>query len=176
MLLMFYQKVILIPLDDVLNVVRNDALIRVHITLINILDNSNVPVVLADTHGACHLEAKLIKEALNNLPLEKLELLIIENVGNLVCPASFDLGTNYNIVIASVPEGDDKPYKYPKMFKGADIVILNKTDYLKSEPFNLEYFTRGVEILNQNTQIFPLSCKTDESVNKWINWIKDKLA
>lgn len=140
------------------------------------IQETGVPVELADTKGACHLEAHLILTAANKLPLQTLDLLIVENVGNLVCPASFDLGVDLNIVIASVPEGDDKPYKYPKMYKGADIILLNKIDYLETESFDLDYFTQGIKVLNPKVKIFPISCKTGTGIDAWITWLEKEVV
>lgn len=132
-----------------------------------------VPVVLAHTGGSCHLDSIMMEQALNNLDLEHIDIAIVENVGNLICPANFYLGTHKNVVIASVPEGDDKPYKYPSMFKGADIVLLNKCDYLGHEAFHLEYFEKGIHQLQQNIPIMPISAKTGEGFDGWIAWMND---
>jgi len=130
-----------------------------------------IPVVLAHTGGSCHLDSTMMKKALRKLTLLQDDLLIVENVGNLICPASFYLGTAKNVVIASVPEGDDKPYKYPTMFRGADIVLLNKNDYLANEDFNKEYFLKGIRMLNPNIRIISMSCKTLDGVEDWVKWI-----
>lgn len=132
-------------------------------------------VVLANTGGDCHLDAVMVDKALQNLNLAGVQLLIIENVGNLVCPAGFALGTHKNVVIASVPEGDDKPYKYPGMYKGADVVILNKVDYLAYQPFDLNYFSRGVMQVNPEVKIFPLSCRTGEGFAEWTTWLESQI-
>jgi hydrogenase nickel incorporation protein HypB len=98
-------------------------------------------------------------------------LLIVENVGNLVCPASFKLGTHKNILVASIPEGDDKPYKYPGMYRGVDIVVINKIDLMPYVDFNMEYFLNGIEVLNPGVITFSLSCRTGEGVESWIKWL-----
>lgn len=131
--------------------------------------------VQINTGGECHLDAVMLHGALNELDLESMDLLIVENVGNLICPMSFKLGTHRNILIASVPEGDDKPYKYPGMYRGVDALVINKIDLLPYVPFDMEYFRRGVEILNPGLVTFPLSCRTGEGVEGWISWIKDAL-
>jgi len=131
--------------------------------------------VQINTGGECHLDAVMLHGALNELDLESMDLLIVENVGNLICPMSFKLGTHRNILIASVPEGDDKPYKYPGMYRGVDGLVINKIDLLPYVPFDMEYFRRGVEILNPGLVTFPLSCRTGEGVEGWISWIKDAL-
>jgi hydrogenase nickel incorporation protein HypB len=135
-----------------------------------------VPAVQINTGGTCHLDAVMLQEALPRLPLQELDLLIVENVGNLVCPASFDLGVNRNILIASVPEGDDKPYKYPVMYRGVDVVLLNKTDVLDAFDFDVDYFRRGVEALNPGLTFLPLSCKTGEGIGAWLTWLREEIA
>jgi hydrogenase nickel incorporation protein HypB len=128
--------------------------------------------VQINTGGNCHLDSAMIEAGLNQLPLQSLDLVIIENVGNLVCPAAFELGTNARVLIASIPEGDDKPYKYPGMYRGVDVLILNKTDLKPYVPFDEDYFRKGVTLLNPGLVIFPLSCKTGEGFEPWIEWIK----
>ena len=136
---------------------------------------AGMPAVQINTGGDCHLDAVMISQAFSDLPLDELSLLIVENVGNLICPAAFRLGTHANILIASVPEGDDKPYKYPNIYRGIDALILNKTDLLPYVQFNLDYFQQGVKILNPEAAFFPLSCKTDEGVSAWIDWLSSKI-
>jgi hydrogenase nickel incorporation protein HypB len=135
-----------------------------------------IPAVQINTGGACHLDAVMLQEALPRLSLEELDLLIVENVGNLVCPASFELGVHRKVLIASVPEGDDKPYKYPVMYRGVDVVILNKTDVLDAFDFDVDYFRRGVEALNPDLRFLPLSCKTGEGVESWLAWLRKEIA
>lgn len=137
---------------------------------------SGIPVVQINTGGTCHLDAVMLQEALPQLPLEDLELLIVENVGNLVCPASFDLGVHRNVLIASIPEGDDKPYKYPVMYRGVDVVLLNKIDVLDVFDFDIEYFRRGVEALNPGLTFLPLSCKTGQGIEAWLMWLREEIA
>jgi len=131
--------------------------------------------VQINTGGECHLDAAMLHEALPKLDLEKTDLLIVENVGNLVCPASFPLGTHKSILIASTPEGDDKPYKYPGMYRGVDALIINKVDLLPYVAFDMEFFRRGVEILNPGLVTFPLSCRSGEGVENWLNWVMGSL-
>jgi hydrogenase nickel incorporation protein HypB len=131
--------------------------------------------VQINTGGECHLDAVMLHAALPQLALEEIDLLIVENVGNLVCPASFQLGTHRSILIASIPEGDDKPYKYPGMYRGVDVLVINKIDLLPYVSFNMEFFRRGVEILNPGIQTFPLSCRTGEGMEAWIEWILGKV-
>jgi hydrogenase nickel incorporation protein HypB len=137
---------------------------------------SGVPVVQVNTGGTCHLDAVMLEQALPQLPLEELDLLIVENVGNLVCPASFDLGVHRNVLIASVPEGDDKPYKYPVMYRGVDVVLLNKIDVLDVFDFDVGYFRRGVEALNPGLAFLPLSCKTGEGMGVWLTWLREEIV
>ena len=135
-----------------------------------------IPSVQINTGGACHLDAAMFQSALPQLPLDELDLLIVENVGNLVCPASFQLGVHRSILIASVPEGDDKPYKYPVMYRGVDAVVLNKMDVMAAFDFDVDYFRRGVEVLNPGLAFFPLSCKTGEGLESWLVWLCDEMG
>ena len=132
---------------------------------------AGMPAVQINTGGQCHLDAVMLGKALPAMPLEEIDLLIVENVGNLICPAAFNLGTHFNVVIASVPEGDDKPYKYPNIYRGIDALILNKTDLLPYIDFDLDYFRQGIEVLNPDVTFFPLSCKTGEGVADWTEWL-----
>ena len=130
-----------------------------------------IPAVQVNTGGGCHLDAVMLQSALAQFDLDKVDLLIVENVGNLVCPANFRLGTHQNVLIASIPEGDDKPYKYPNVYRGVNALIINKTDLLPYVPFNMEYFRRGVEMLNPGVVTFPLSCRTGEGLEAWTQWL-----
>jgi hydrogenase nickel incorporation protein HypB len=131
--------------------------------------------VQINTGGECHLDAVMVNSALKQMSLEGTRLVIIENVGNLVCPASFELGTHKSVLVASIPEGDDKPYKYPGMYRGVDALVINKIDLLPYVPFNMEFFQKGVEILNPGLVTFPLSCKTGEGLEAWIDWIQAQI-
>ena len=135
-----------------------------------------VPAVQINTGGGCHLEAQMVREALAQLPLDDLDLVIIENVGNLVCPAAFQLGAQRAVVIASVPEGADKPYKYPSIYRGIEALVLNKVDLLPYVDFDVDYFRRGIEILNPGVAFFPLSCKTGEGLEDWMRWLEEQAA
>ncbi len=134
-----------------------------------------VPVVQINTGGECHLDANMIQNALNNLPLKEIDLLIIENVGNLVCPAEFNLGEHRKVLVASVPEGDDKPHKYPLMFTTVDAVVLNKTDLLPYVKFNTDAFTKAVKGINAKVAIFPVSCTTGTGIPAWSKWLKAQM-
>jgi hydrogenase nickel incorporation protein HypB len=131
--------------------------------------------VQINTGGQCHLDAGMIQAALKALPLHQVDLLIVENVGNLVCPSSFKLGTHKNILVASIPEGDDKPYKYPGMYQGTDILIINKIDLLPYIPFRMEFFQSGVQALNPGVRTFPMSCLKGDGVESWITWLKEEI-
>jgi hydrogenase nickel incorporation protein HypB len=137
---------------------------------------AGMPAVQVNTGGECHLDALMVEGALDQLPLEELDLVIIENVGNLICPAAFDLGTHSKIVISSIPEGDDKPYKYPNIYRGLDVLIINKIDLLPYLDFDMDYFRQGVEMLNPGLETFALSCKTGEGLENWLSWLKAKLS
>jgi hydrogenase nickel incorporation protein HypB len=127
--------------------------------------------VQINTGGECHLDATMVGAALPRLDLRQTDLLIVENVGNLVCPASFPLGTHKSILIASIPEGDDKPYKYPGIYRGVDALVVNKIDLLPYIPFNMDTFRRGVEMLNPGLETFPLSCRSGEGLQTWLDWV-----
>jgi hydrogenase nickel incorporation protein HypB len=131
-----------------------------------------MPAVQINTGGDCHLDAMMLKNGLAQLPLNTIDLLIVENVGNLVCPAAFNLGTHISVLIASIPEGDDKPYKYPAIYRGVDVLIINKIDLLPYVRFNMEYFRQGVEMLNPGLTTFPVSCATNEGIDAWTSWLK----
>lgn len=135
-----------------------------------------MPAVQINTGGDCHLDAVMLRSGLAQLPLSELDLLIVENVGNLICPAAFHLGTHLNVLIASIPEGDDKPYKYPAIYRGLDVLIINKTDLLPYVRFNMDYFRQGVEMLNPGLTTFAVSCVTDEGMADWLAFLRQKLA
>lgn len=131
--------------------------------------------VQINSGGNCHLDAVMVENALDQMPLESLDLVIIENIGNLICPAGFNLGTHSSVLIASVPEGDDKPYKYPNIYRGLDVLIINKIDLLPYLDFDMDYFRQGVEMLNPGLKTFAVSCKTGEGIENWLQWLKSKL-
>lgn len=133
--------------------------------------NYNVPVVSIVTNGACHLEAKLVQDAIGNLDLNKTELLFIENVGNLVCPAGFDLGENMKIILVSTTEGDDKPLKYPKMFRNSDVMIINKTDLLPYVNCDILKLKNNALDINPELKIFEVSCTSGAGLKEWCNWL-----
>ncbi|HKZ55765.1 MAG TPA: hydrogenase nickel incorporation protein HypB [Anaerolineales bacterium] len=126
--------------------------------------------VQINTGGECHLDAVMVQGALEQLKLDQFDLLLIENVGNLICPASFQLGTHLSVLVASVPEGDDKPYKYPGAYRGVDALVINKIDLLPYVSFDIDHFRRGVELLNPGLTTFPLSCRTGQGLDAWLDW------
>jgi len=136
------------------------------------VNEQGVAVVQINTAGGCHLDANMVENALNNLPLEDTDLLLIENVGNLICPAEFALGEHRRAMLLSLPEGDDKPYKYPAMFADADVVLLNKIDLLPHLDFNIDTFQKAVTGLNPEVRIFPVSCQTGEGLEAWFSWLE----
>jgi hydrogenase nickel incorporation protein HypB len=140
------------------------------------VSEAGVPAIQINTGGECHLDALMVNNALDQMDLDPLDLIMVENVGNLICPAAFQLGTHSNVLIASVPEGDDKPYKYPNIYRGLEILIINKIDLLPYLDFNMEYFQKGVEMLNPGLKTFPVSCKTGEGMEKWLEWLKAKIT
>jgi hydrogenase nickel incorporation protein HypB len=135
-----------------------------------------IPVIQINTAGGCHLDANMIKQAFDNLPIDAVDLLFIENVGNLVCPAEFFLGEHRRAMLLSLPEGHDKPWKYPLMFTEADVVLLNKTDLSPYLDFDREAFRKVVAGLNPSGKIFPVSCKTGEGLDRWYAWLKTETA
>ncbi|MDO4532680.1 MAG: hydrogenase nickel incorporation protein HypB [Coriobacteriia bacterium] len=134
-----------------------------------------IPAVQINTGGACHLESDMIRRAVEVLNLDDLDLVLLENVGNLVCPTDFDLGENAKVMILSVPEGDDKPLKYPGVFQVAQAVILNKVDTMPVFNFNNEAFVSEVNQLNPAAPIFPISATTGEGVEAWASWLRDQM-
>lgn len=134
-----------------------------------------VPTVQIVTNGGCHLDAKLVQDALQGLPLDELELLFIENVGNLVCPANYDLGEDKKVVIISTTEGDDKPLKYPAMFRVSEVCVINKTDLLEFVDFDVETCKKNALQINPKLQFFELSARTGEGLEAWIDFLKSQV-
>lgn len=136
---------------------------------------TGVPSVQLHTGGMCHLDAEMSRQGLRGIGYEDLDLVFLENVGNLVCPAEFDTGAHMKAVILSVPEGDDKPLKYPLMFQVSDCLLINKIDTKAIFDFDEEVCAERVHKLNPKMQIFPLSSKTGEGFDAWINWLKQEI-
>jgi hydrogenase nickel incorporation protein HypB len=135
-----------------------------------------IPAVQLRTGGACHLDAPMIRMALDGMDLSALDLLLIENVGNLVCPAEFDTGAHRRAMILSVPEGDDKPLKYPLMFTVCDALIVNKIDYLPDPGFDMAALRERVLKLNPGIRIFEVSCRRGAGLDAWIGWLREQIA
>lgn len=132
----------------------------------------NVPVVQINTGGACHLDANMINEVLTEMPLNNLDILIIENVGNLVCPAEFKVGEDIKVMLLSVTEGHDKPLKYPLMFKESSALIINKIDLLPYLEVDINKIKKDALSINPTLSIFEVSCKTGKGIEEWAQWLK----
>jgi len=135
-----------------------------------------VPVVQIVTNGGCHLEARLVQDALAELDLANLDLLVIENVGNLVCPANYDLGEAMKVVLLSTTEGDDKPLKYPGMFRNASVLVINKTDLVPYAGCDLEAMRKNALSVNPNLTVFETSCTTGAGLDAWCGWLRARAA
>jgi hydrogenase nickel incorporation protein HypB len=137
--------------------------------------NAGAAAVQINTDGACHLDGNMIKAALGSINIEETDLLFIENVGNLVCPAEFDLGEDFKVMILSVTEGDDKPEKYPLMFHEASVLLINKTDLLPYVNCNMDKIRQTVLKINPKIKIFEISCQTKEGLDNWFQWILEHI-
>jgi hydrogenase nickel incorporation protein HypB len=140
------------------------------------ITQKNVPAVQINPSGGCHLDARMIQQAFGALDLERTDLILLENVGNLVCTADFDLGAHKDVVILSIPEGDDKPLKYPLVFVEADAIVINKMDVLPYFNFDLDAFAEVLGGLNPSARVFRVSAKTGEGMNDWFSWVEETLA
>lgn len=134
-----------------------------------------IPVVQVNTGGSCHLNANMIDAALKEIPLEN-AIIFVENVGNLVCPASFDIGEDFKVALSSVTEGDDKPYKYPAIFKKAMVTVLNKIDLVRYVDFDRDYFYKGLKTLNPNGITFEVSSILGDGIREWSEWLENQLT
>ncbi|CAM2778573.1 hydrogenase nickel incorporation protein HypB [Slackia exigua] len=134
-----------------------------------------IPAVQINTGGACHLESDMVRRAVDVLDLESLDLIIVENVGNLVCPTDFDLGEGSKVMILSVPEGDDKPLKYPGVFQAAEAIVLNKVDTLGVFDFDADAFSDAVRQLNPEAPIFPIAATKGDGVDAWADWLRARI-
>ncbi len=139
------------------------------------LNRAGIAAIQINTGGACHLDASMVNSALPNLDLDDIDILFIENVGNLICPGGFDLGESLRVVILSTPEGDDKPHKYPLLFTQANALVVNKTDLLPHVRFDLEAFTRVFKGLNQQAALFAVSGLTGDGIEEWGKWVMANL-
>jgi hydrogenase nickel incorporation protein HypB len=142
----------------------------------DLLNSMDIPAFQINTEGGCHLEAPMIAKALTEFKVEPKTLLFVENVGNLICTAYFPLGEALRVVMLSIAEGDDKPYKYPDIFRQADAVVINKIDLKAYVEFNSENFYKGIKTLNPKVHIFEVSCKNGTGVETWVNWLAVKAA
>ncbi len=140
------------------------------------IGKAGVPVIQINTGGACHLDANMVNNALDSFPLQDIELLFIENVGNLVCPAEFVLGEHRKVLISSVPEGDDKPFKYPLMFDIVDAVLINKIDLLPYLEFDVQAFSQAIKGINKKAEICQVSCVTGEGIQQWVSWLLTEMG
>lgn len=134
-----------------------------------------VPVIQINTVGGCHLDAHMIEDALEELDLDALDMIIIENVGNLVCPAEFEIGEAMKVTVLSVTEGEDKPLKYPLIFKESKAVLLNKIDLLPYVPFNREKALKDINNLNPTGAVFEVSCTAKDGLAPWLAWVREQM-
>ena len=135
------------------------------------IEAAGAETVQINTRGACHLEAHMVRDALEQIDLDRVELLIIENIGNLVCPSAWNLGEDVRVVVASTTEGDDKPAKYPQMFAISEVMVINKLDLLPYVDYDLEKVKRHALAINPRLRIFELSCRTGEGLEAWCDWL-----
>jgi hydrogenase nickel incorporation protein HypB len=139
------------------------------------LKKYNIPIVVINTEGGCHLDSHSISKVLNSFDLDNLDILFVENVGNLICPSQFDLGEAFKIAVVSTTEGDDKPAKYPMLFREARVVILNKTDLLPYTNFNLDSFRSDLKNINGKVPLLELSCSRGDGLKEWYEWISGQI-
>jgi len=152
-------------------VIEGDVASRIDADKVASLD---IPVIQINTGGECHLDALTVQKALKGLPLNDINILVIENVGNPICPVEFQLGEKVRVVVASVPEGDDKPYKYPGIFSAVDAVVLNKIDLAPYVDFRLDAMRQGIRTMNPKAEIFELSCRTGDGLSAWAEWLESR--
>lgn len=161
-------------LKDEMNIGVMEADIDSDVDAITI-QNAGVKSIQLHTGGMCHLDAEMSRQGLREMGAEGMDLVFLENVGNLVCPAEFDTGSQENVCILSVPEGDDKPLKYPLIFTKCNVVLINKIDALPVFDFSLEKVTKYITDLNPKAQVFPISAKTGEGVDAWVDWLRARV-
>ena len=162
-------------IKDKIRVSVMEADIDSDVDAVKIKEATGVPSIQLHTGGMCHLDAEMTRQGLDNLNLEETDLVILENVGNLVCPAEFDTGATCNAMILSVPEGDDKPLKYPLMFTVCDLVIINKMDVVPYFDFDIERCKKYIHLRNPKAQIIPVSAKTGDGMDALAEWIREKV-
>lgn len=158
-------------LKDKLHIAVMEADIDSDVDAVKIQEATGIPSIQLHTGGMCHLDAEMTRQGLDNVDLEGIDLVILENVGNLVCPAEFDTGSCRNAMILSVPEGDDKPLKYPLMFSVCDLVVINKTDVMPYFDFDLEKCKEYIRMRNPMAKVIPISAKTGEGVEAFAEWL-----
>lgn len=158
-------------IKDKIRIAVMEADIDSNVDAVKIKEATGVPSIQLHTGGMCHLDAEMTRQGLNNLNMEDVDLVILENVGNLVCPAEFDTGSSANAMILSVPEGDDKPLKYPLMFTVCDLVIINKTDVMPYFDFDLERCKTYIHQRNPKAEVIPISAKTGDGIDRLATWI-----
>ena len=163
-------------LKDKIRVAVMEADIDGDVDAIKIKEATGVPSIQLHTGGMCHLDAEMTRQGLDNIELRDVDLVILENVGNLVCPAEFDTGSCANAMILSVPEGDDKPLKYPLMFSVCDLVLINKTDVMPYFDFDMERCREHIRQRNPKAQVIPISAKTGEGVEAFADWLLNEVA
>lgn len=163
-------------IKDKVRVAVMEADIDGDVDAIKIKEATGVPSIQLHTGGMCHLDAEMTRQGLDNIELRDVDLVILENVGNLVCPAEFDTGSCANAMILSVPEGDDKPLKYPLMFSVCDLVLINKTDVMPYFDFDMERCREYIRQRNPKAQVIPISAKTGEGVEAFADWLLNEVA
>ena len=163
-------------IKDTIRVAVMEADIDSDVDAIRIKEATGVESIQLHTGGMCHLDAEMTRQGLGNLSLSETDLVILENVGNLVCPAEFDTGSCCNVMILSVPEGDDKPLKYPLMFSVCDLVLINKTDVMPYFDFDLEKCKANIHLRNPRATVIPVCAKTGEGIDVFAQWLIDQVA
>ena len=162
-------------LKDKIRIAVMEADIDSDVDAVKVKEATGIESIQLHTGGMCHLDAEMTRQGLDNLPLEDMDLVVLENVGNLVCPAEFDTGSCRNAMILSVPEGDDKPLKYPLMFSVCDVVLINKTDVLPYFDFDLERCKEYIHMRNPEARVFPVCARTGEGVDAFAQWLLEEV-
>lgn len=162
-------------IKDQVRIAVMEADIDSNVDAVKIKEATGIESIQLHTGGMCHLDAEMTRQGLENLPLEGIDLVILENVGNLVCPAEFDTGSCCNAMILSVPEGDDKPLKYPLMFSVCDLVLVNKTDVLPYFDFDMDKCTEYIHMRNPKSKVIPICAKTGEGIDDFAGWLLERV-
>ncbi|MBO6044712.1 MAG: hydrogenase nickel incorporation protein HypB, partial [Bacteroidales bacterium] len=161
---------------DKIRIAVMEADIDSDVDAVKIKEATGIQSIQLHTGGMCHLDAEMTRQGLDNLPLKDFDLVVLENVGNLVCPAEFDTGSCRNAMILSVPEGDDKPLKYPLMFSVCDVVVINKTDVLPYFDFDMEKCREYIRLRNPKAQVIPICARTGEGVQAFADWLLSEVT